>query len=212
MIEIGSLNKTGPMGPDGLDGEPGATWHSGDGVPGADEGLENDLHLDIGKGDVYKKLSGKWVLILNLIGPRGLKGKQGEQGDPGKPGKNGRITMLQSSGGSSMTKGKIVPTYNEVTVVAAAQTVVATYTIPATKAFDVIEIKVNGGNVADWFVKIDGAIITKTSTYFEEFDDTIKLYRKQIDAGQVISVEAKNLGTTDELFNATIIGDLYGVS
>ncbi len=64
------------------DGADGATWHSGEGVPGGGLGVDGDYYLDTLNGDVYLKDT-TWSVIANTTGP------QGDQGDPGTVWYNG---------------------------------------------------------------------------------------------------------------------------
>ncbi len=208
MVNIGPLNKTGPQGLKGLDGKDGADIIVESVEPGSGVGKDGDLFLNSITGDVFKRRNGKWVLVGNLIGPKGAKGPKGEQGEKGKDGKNGRSGSSGNSGSDSV-KGEIKTVYGETLVETTNTEVLATYTVPAGRAFELIEVLISGPNVADYFVKENGTKIHTARTYWGEFDEQIPFNRRRFDAGAVITVECYNFRPTDETFNATLIGDLY---
>jgi hypothetical protein len=55
----------------GEDGENGATWHIGDGIPPAELGEIGDFYLDYLTSDVYKKENNGWIFYLNIQGQDG---------------------------------------------------------------------------------------------------------------------------------------------
>jgi hypothetical protein len=59
-----------------IKGAPGSTWFTSTGVPLAASGANNDFDL-VSNGDVYKKVSGAWVLQFNIRGPTGTAGNPG---------------------------------------------------------------------------------------------------------------------------------------
>jgi hypothetical protein len=65
--EIGTL-------PPGPAGENGATWRNGAGAPSNGLGVDNDYYLNNTNGDVYKKLSGSYIVQTNIKGPQGNPG------------------------------------------------------------------------------------------------------------------------------------------
>jgi hypothetical protein len=70
----------GIEGPPGVDG---ATWHSGAGAPAAGLGVNGDLYLRTSNSEVYEKVAGAWVELVNL------KGAKGDEGSPGGAGPTG---------------------------------------------------------------------------------------------------------------------------
>ncbi len=78
-------NLTGPPGNDGAPGADGATWHSGEGEPGAVLGSNGDYYFEILGGEVYLKSAGSWVTIANLTGPKGDDGSLIGNYDGGRP-------------------------------------------------------------------------------------------------------------------------------
>jgi len=96
-------NRTGAPGKPGLNGAPGSVWHSVEGKPDKKLGIDGDWALDIESADVYQKISDKWILELNIKGPKGNPGKPGEDGEDGVDGKTIIRTghLMASSGGGS---------------------------------------------------------------------------------------------------------------
>jgi hypothetical protein len=80
------------VGPSGQDG---ATWLSGSGVPSSGTGNDNDHYLNTSTGDVYKKTSGVWNVVVNLTGPAGTNGTNGQGVQPG--GTTGQVLVKNSS-------------------------------------------------------------------------------------------------------------------
>jgi hypothetical protein len=69
----GPAGADGSPGSDGVNGADGATWITGTGSP-VGFGVNSDLYLDVSNGDVYKKTSGSWGLLTNIMGPVGPTG------------------------------------------------------------------------------------------------------------------------------------------
>lgn len=61
-------NITGPQG------DEGASWLYGTGVPSDSSGQDGDLYLNTVTGDVYQKQGGIWSIIANIAGPPGDDG------------------------------------------------------------------------------------------------------------------------------------------
>ena len=57
----------------GIDGTDGATWHSGSSSPSSATGNDGDWYVDTSTTDVYRKVSGSWVLQfrLSVLNPSG---------------------------------------------------------------------------------------------------------------------------------------------
>lgn len=71
------------------EGQPGSTWFSGPDTPTNTLGMDGDLYLHLGTGDVFVKESGTWVTQATLKGPQGAPGPQGPQGPVGPEGPAG---------------------------------------------------------------------------------------------------------------------------
>jgi hypothetical protein len=91
-------NIKGPQGDQGIQGDTGATgaagitWRTGSGVPSNGTGQDGDLYLDTATGDVYKRVSGAYGVIVNIQGADGADGSDGApgaDGADGAPGTNG---------------------------------------------------------------------------------------------------------------------------
>jgi len=70
-----------------LQGQRGATWFSGRGVPTSIPGSAlGDFYLDTSAGQVYQFIvGGTWVSSVSLVGPQGLPGLGTPQSPPGAP-------------------------------------------------------------------------------------------------------------------------------
>jgi hypothetical protein len=86
---IGPVGPQGIAGPQGISGQDGATWLSGPTSPTSIIGKEGDFYFNTTTGEVYKKISGVWVLTTNLTGPQGPTGIQGPIGPEGEIGPQG---------------------------------------------------------------------------------------------------------------------------
>ena len=213
MINIGPRNKVGPAGPTGPNGLDGATWLFGSGEPGSGLGKVGDFFLNGSLFEVFRKYETGWELVGTLKGPKGKKGDAGEKGEKGDRGPAGYNGMRGPSGGNGgdLTKGLIKTIFGELTVDPGATVALVSFVVPAGKAFELMKVLISGNNIADFYVKEDGAKIATSGTDWLEYDDTIPFERKRFDPGQTVSVEVKNLGVSKETFNATIVGDLFGV-
>lgn len=96
--QINAGNVRGITGSAGLNGTAGATWLTGSGVPSVGLGANNDLYLNTANGDVYRKTSGVWVVIANIIGPAG-----GGSGGATDLGYVAATRLLTSSTGADVT-------------------------------------------------------------------------------------------------------------
>jgi hypothetical protein len=95
----------GATGPQGAQGDAGAVVIgegtdilTGHGAPTDDMGIDNELYIDVDTGNLYKKLSGHWVLQASLKGPKGDKGDKGDQGDAGPQGAAGSAGATGATG------------------------------------------------------------------------------------------------------------------
>lgn len=73
----GAAGPAGTAGAAGATGAPGALWLEGTGAPIGSAGINGDLYLDDSTGDVYKKTSGTWGIVANILGPQGDTGPSG---------------------------------------------------------------------------------------------------------------------------------------
>jgi len=65
------------------------TFLSGAVAPTADKGVDGDVYLNTSNGDLHKKASGAWTLLMNLKGATGAQGTAGAQGIQGVKGDKG---------------------------------------------------------------------------------------------------------------------------
>lgn len=63
---------------------------SGSDTPTNNIGEDGDVYFNTSNGDLYKKTSGSWNILMNLKGERGPEGPQGDKGDKGDPGVPGK--------------------------------------------------------------------------------------------------------------------------
>lgn len=78
----GDPGVAGAAGPAGVAGQNGATWFSAAGAPSGGTGVNGDFYLNTTTGDVYKKISGTWTLVGNILGPVGPQGASGGSTTP----------------------------------------------------------------------------------------------------------------------------------
>ena len=78
-------------------GGTGSVWFSGATVPSAGLGSDDDFYLRTTNGDVYKKASGAWGVIMNI------QGDDGADGTPGSEMLRNWVGSIASSGTSEMT-------------------------------------------------------------------------------------------------------------
>jgi hypothetical protein len=82
----GDTGATGPTGDTGATGAPGSVWREGTGVPSDGLGIDGDFYLDGANGNVYKRITGTYVLQCNIKGPTGDTGATGPAGADGADG------------------------------------------------------------------------------------------------------------------------------
>lgn len=70
---VGLVGPAGPTGATGAQGPQGAssTWYTGNGAPASGLGIDGDMYLRTSNGDVYRKASGSWSVVGNILGPPG---------------------------------------------------------------------------------------------------------------------------------------------
>lgn len=211
MLNVGPRNRTGAQGETGPKGEDGATWLFGNSVPTSGQGKVGDFFLKQDSFDVYFRTEDGWEYQGSLKGPKGKRGDTGDKGEQGKPGLNGRsVSSAPARGGALVSTNRSV--YNEQLVNTGATTVINTFTVPVNKNFSLAHVKVSGPNIADYFIKLNGAKIATVRTNFEEFDDLVPFENLVLSAADVLTVECYNFRPTNETFNATIVGNLYAVA
>lgn len=113
----------------------GNEWLYGEVVP-TSQGVNGDLYLNTATEDVYKKVSGIWVLITNIKGEQGEKGEKGDKGD----------TALTFAIGT-VTSGDTA----SVTNVGTGQDIVLDFTLP----------KGDKGEVTQSIIEVGGEIVDK---------------------------------------------------
>lgn len=83
----------GPKGETGEQGEQGtrgSLWNTQSGAPTKTQGVnEGDQALDGNTGNLYQFSKGKWQLVGNIMGPKGIPGERGRDGQPGPQGEQG---------------------------------------------------------------------------------------------------------------------------
>lgn len=62
----GPVGPEGPTGPSGVAGTPGSQWLSGSSAPTAGQGVDGDFYLNTTSKEIFKKISGTWVLQMVL--------------------------------------------------------------------------------------------------------------------------------------------------
>ena len=113
----------------------GNEWLFGEVAP-TTQGVNGDLYLNTATEDVYKKVSGVWVLITNI---RGEKGEQGEKGDRGDTALTFAIGEVVSGETASVTN------------VGTGQDIVLDFVLP----------KGDKGEVTQSIIEVGGKIVDK---------------------------------------------------
>ena len=67
----GDIGLQGPIGPTGANGPSGGVWRTANGLPSNSLGDNGDFYLDDKTGNVYQKVSGSYVFVINILGPTG---------------------------------------------------------------------------------------------------------------------------------------------
>lgn len=80
--QSGAQGEQGPVGEQGAAGADASMWYTGFGTPDAATGVNGDIYLNDGTGDVYQKTGGAWTWVANVKGAEGDPGPAGEQGTP----------------------------------------------------------------------------------------------------------------------------------
>ncbi|HEY6352718.1 MAG TPA: hypothetical protein VI636_25255 [Candidatus Angelobacter sp.] len=112
QMQAGAWKKIGNIkGPSGTPGTNGATWHEGNGAPGALAGNNNDLYLDIATDDVYQMQAGSWVKIGNIKGAPGTNGTPGQDG-AGITAVSAKFVTCDQPGSASLSGPKTSQTLN----------------------------------------------------------------------------------------------------
>lgn len=161
----------GIQGVAGATGTAGATWLNGTVAP-TTGGANNDWYINTTNGDLYKKISGAWVLQGNLKGTAGAQGIQGIQGVKGDTGASLTREIITAFLGTNQTKALAdyeVVTLNGNTQVGTAFSVTNNNTIVCSKAGKVkISLKasfltVNTTAGDKWATAFSGDTVLNTS-------------------------------------------------
>lgn len=62
----GKVVRFDPIMLKGTDGTSGSVWTSSASAPSSSAGADNDFHLNTATGDIFKKISGTWTVVLNI--------------------------------------------------------------------------------------------------------------------------------------------------
>lgn len=89
------------------------------------------------------------------------------------------------------------------------ETLVASYTIPAGKNFDLSKVICSGDNIARFIIKVNGDIVSSKRTWWTNFNADFDLLELILVASDKVEVFVENRGSTTETFEATIIGGEY---
>lgn len=81
------------IGGDGGIGGTSMSFISGTVAP-TTEGIDGDVYLNTSNGNIYKKNSGTWSLLMNIKGAKGDKGDTGATGATGTKGTDGATWLL----------------------------------------------------------------------------------------------------------------------
>ena len=100
--DIELVGPQGIQGIQGIQGETGPmgtiyTWRNGNGAPSNGTGIDGDFYLNDLNGDVYKRSSGAYSIVANILGPQGTQGIQGIQGVQGVPGSTDTATNIHAA-------------------------------------------------------------------------------------------------------------------
>lgn len=116
----GPQGPQGPQGPAGADGADGAKWHvvAAYGDLSGLSAANGDMAFVSGTGGVYRRASGAWGSVGNIMGPQGDTGPQGPKGDKGDTGAQG----LQGPEGPQGPVGPTGPAGSDATVTFADNT------------------------------------------------------------------------------------------
>lgn len=210
-VNLGPKNREGEQGPQGdqglrglagKTGKDGSRWFDSNGKPNEEIGVAGDYYLDRKSGDFFKKFSDGWNKQGNIKGPKG------------EPGKNG-LSLTQVVHSTVNKKGQVIIMFDEISLTADATGEILSYTVPIDRAFDVLEILVSGENIGEYIVtKTDNLgteTLAKKRTNWTAFNHKIPLHRFTFRSTDIIKIIATNARPTTANFNATLIGDLYGV-
>jgi len=102
VAAAGTPGPAGADGADGTDGTDGATWIPLPRNPIGSDGVDDDLFLNTGNGEFWKKISGTWVLQGNLTGAQGPTGPTGPAGSNGDDGATWHTGSGAPSGGTGV--------------------------------------------------------------------------------------------------------------
>ena len=111
---------------------------------------------------------------------------------------------------ASGTGGTILNVYNEVnSVPVSVSTLVATYTVPAGKGFNLVNALCSADNVSKFQAKLNSATIQQKRATWNNFNPEFKFVNLEMSAGDKIEIFVENEGDNTASFDATIIGGEY---
>lgn len=110
----------------------------------------------------------------------------------------------------AVSGGVVTSTYDEaLSVGAASETTVTTYTVPVGKKFKFDLVEASGDNISKFKVKIDSTIEAKKRSWWTSFNVDFDMKGLELAAGQVIELTAEhNNATMNSDYEARITGRL----
>lgn len=100
----GPIGPVGPMGPVSVLGISGTMWYTGTTLPDSTTlGFDGDFYIRTTTYDVFEKVSGTWIIIMNIKGATGSRGNTGSQGSSGSTGATGAIGPIGPKGNTGET-------------------------------------------------------------------------------------------------------------
>lgn len=146
-------------------------WYSGSSVPSAGLGSDDDFYLRTTNGDVYKKLSGTWTVIMNISGEDGEDGESaytvlhGSYNIPGDPTANYTSPHLFKQYTIQNTSEAVPATDNDMIKIVA----------------DCYMFNKAVGNGAEFYITIDGEEFIRVFADHETENSDLGLIRLEID-------------------------------
>lgn len=101
-------------------------------------------------------------------------------------------------------RGPVLSVSNEVSLAAAASTMIITKTIQPSMLGEIIRVSVSGQNKGDYELLINGSLVDKYRTYYTHFNGKIECEGLKVSSGDLIEVNALNNGDTSAFFNCTL--------
>ena len=97
----------------------------------------------------------------------------------------------------------------EATCPIGSETLVLSYTVPVGKSFKLKRILGSGDNKAKFLIKKNGNTLTTVRTWFTKFNINVPFDNLSFSAEDIISVHVINSGLSVEVFESTILGELF---